>query len=246
MSSSFVETNTSSAHGGGSAAPSSTATSLTSTRSGPTTPRRTPGGIYRLGGTMPITTSPISANTPNNCTAAPPGCPAASPDDRRQHSGFRASRESRRGGPTSGRHLREGGFSLRGVLEHAQLTPGGPAALDASVVHVCHAQLTPGEPAALDASVVHVRHAQLTPGGPAALDRSVVHVCHAVLTEHPSAAVDGSVVHAHAGHVHRPRPRGPRVRALPHRCGSRTPSVTLTLRAEMSPRHLGNRSRYLL
>jgi hypothetical protein len=34
------------------------------------------GGIYRFGGVMTITTSSISANTPNNCVGSSPAVPS--------------------------------------------------------------------------------------------------------------------------------------------------------------------------
>jgi hypothetical protein len=37
----------------------------------------TAGGVYRLGGTMTTTNSPISANTPNNCVGSAPAVPTA-------------------------------------------------------------------------------------------------------------------------------------------------------------------------
>jgi hypothetical protein len=79
MTSSSVTRNRSTgAQGGGIAAVSSTATTLTST---PVTANRATGagGIFRLGGVMTLTTSPISANTPNNCVGSVPavdGCTA--------------------------------------------------------------------------------------------------------------------------------------------------------------------------
>lgn len=65
--------------GGGIAAVNSTATTLTQTA---VTVNQagllgTAGGVYRVGGTMTNNTSPITANTPNNCvgsTPAVPGC----------------------------------------------------------------------------------------------------------------------------------------------------------------------------
>jgi hypothetical protein len=64
--------------GGGIAAINSTATTLTNIAV--TTNRATgAGGVFRLGGTMTTTTSPITANIPNNCVGsvpAVPGCTA--------------------------------------------------------------------------------------------------------------------------------------------------------------------------
>jgi hypothetical protein len=34
------------------------------------------GGIFRLGGVMTITTSPITGNTPNNCVGSSPAVPS--------------------------------------------------------------------------------------------------------------------------------------------------------------------------
>jgi len=34
------------------------------------------GGVYRNDGTVTVTTSPISANTPNNCTGSDPAVPS--------------------------------------------------------------------------------------------------------------------------------------------------------------------------
>ncbi|WP_405020834.1 hypothetical protein OHV05_32125 [Kitasatospora sp. NBC_00070] len=73
-SSSLVGANTSGAQGGGIAAVDSTATTLTSTQvsaNGATAA----GGIYRQNGTMTLTTSPVSGNTPNNCVTSSPAVP---------------------------------------------------------------------------------------------------------------------------------------------------------------------------
>jgi hypothetical protein len=35
----------------------------------------TAGGVYRQGGTMTTTNSPITANTPNNCVGSSPAVP---------------------------------------------------------------------------------------------------------------------------------------------------------------------------
>jgi len=73
--SSFVKSNVSSmAQGGGVAAVNSTATTLTST---PVNANASllAGGVYRLGGTMTITTSPITGNIPTNCVGSSPPVP---------------------------------------------------------------------------------------------------------------------------------------------------------------------------
>jgi hypothetical protein len=60
--------------GGGIAAIDSTATTLTNIRV--TTNRATSaGGVFRLGGTMTTTDSPITANIPNNCVGSVPAVP---------------------------------------------------------------------------------------------------------------------------------------------------------------------------
>ncbi|HEV7885377.1 MAG TPA: hypothetical protein VGO81_17520 [Solirubrobacteraceae bacterium] len=60
--------------GGGIAAINSTATTLTNIAV--TTNRATgAGGVFRLGGTMTTTTSPITANIPNNCVGSVPAVP---------------------------------------------------------------------------------------------------------------------------------------------------------------------------
>lgn len=60
--------------GGGIGTTNSTATTLTST---PVTENRArgAGGIFRTGGVMTLTTSPITANTPNNCVGSVPTVP---------------------------------------------------------------------------------------------------------------------------------------------------------------------------
>lgn len=64
------------ARGGGIASVDSTATSLTASPVSANNATLGSGGIYRLGGTMTITTSPISANTPNNCVGSSPAVPS--------------------------------------------------------------------------------------------------------------------------------------------------------------------------
>jgi hypothetical protein len=61
--------------GGGIAAVSSTATTLTQTAVNTNHAVLTAGGVYREGGTMVTTSSPISANTPNNCVGSAPAVP---------------------------------------------------------------------------------------------------------------------------------------------------------------------------
>ncbi|MET9533620.1 hypothetical protein ABZY02_24180 [Streptomyces sp. NPDC006649] len=72
--SSAIKNNTSMATGGGVAAVNSTATTLTST---PVSANhaQTAGGVYRQNGTITLTTSPISGNTPNNCVSSAPSVP---------------------------------------------------------------------------------------------------------------------------------------------------------------------------
>lgn len=67
--------NRSGARGGGIAAVDSTATTLTSSPVSGNTAARGAGGVFRLRGTMVVNTSPISANTPNNCVGSSPGVP---------------------------------------------------------------------------------------------------------------------------------------------------------------------------
>jgi hypothetical protein len=75
--SSSVRANRSSvARGGGIAAINSTATTLTSTPVRANAATLGAGGIFRLGGTMTITTSPIAGNTPNNCVGSSPAVPS--------------------------------------------------------------------------------------------------------------------------------------------------------------------------
>jgi len=61
--------------GGGIAAINSTATTLTQTAVTANRALLTAGGVYRVGGTMTTTNSPISANTPNNCVGSAPAVP---------------------------------------------------------------------------------------------------------------------------------------------------------------------------
>jgi predicted outer membrane repeat protein len=60
---------------GGIAAVSSTATTLTQTAVTANHASMNAGGVYRQGGTMTTTSSPISANTPNNCSGSAPAVP---------------------------------------------------------------------------------------------------------------------------------------------------------------------------
>jgi hypothetical protein len=61
--------------GGGIAAVNSTATTLTQTSVTVNHAGITAGGVYRQGGTMTTTNSPITANTPNNCVGSVPAVP---------------------------------------------------------------------------------------------------------------------------------------------------------------------------
>lgn len=61
--------------GGGIAAVDSTDTTLTRTAVSGNNALVTAGGVYRQGGTMTTTNSPISANTPNNCVGSTPAVP---------------------------------------------------------------------------------------------------------------------------------------------------------------------------
>jgi hypothetical protein len=70
----FILNNTGS-EGGGVAAISSTATTMTQTAVTVNTAVLTAGGVYRQGGTMTTTNSPITANTPNNCVGSVPAVP---------------------------------------------------------------------------------------------------------------------------------------------------------------------------
>jgi hypothetical protein len=70
----FILNNTGS-EGGGVAAVNSTATTMTQTAVTVNTALLTAGGVYRQGGTMTTTNSPITANTPNNCVGSTPAVP---------------------------------------------------------------------------------------------------------------------------------------------------------------------------
>lgn len=71
----IIDQNAAEIAGGGIAANSSTATTLTDTAVTENTTDGTAGGVYRHGGTMTVTTSPITANTPNNCVGSAPAVP---------------------------------------------------------------------------------------------------------------------------------------------------------------------------
>jgi parallel beta-helix repeat protein/predicted outer membrane repeat protein len=70
----FVTGNTATVNGGGIAATNSTATTLTGTTV-TTNTGVLGGGVFRTGGTMTTTNSPISANLLNNCTGSAPAVP---------------------------------------------------------------------------------------------------------------------------------------------------------------------------
>jgi parallel beta-helix repeat protein len=70
----LISGNTAVVNGGGIAAINSTATTLTNTTV-TTNVAVLGGGVYRQGGPMNTTTSPISANTPNNCVGSSPAVP---------------------------------------------------------------------------------------------------------------------------------------------------------------------------
>jgi hypothetical protein len=70
----FIRGNTAVVNGGGIAAVNSTATTLTQTAV-TTNAAVLGGGVYRLGGTMTTTNSPITANIPNNCVGSVPAVP---------------------------------------------------------------------------------------------------------------------------------------------------------------------------
>jgi hypothetical protein len=70
----FILNNTGS-QGGGVAAVNSTATTMTETAVTVNTALLTSGGVYREGGTMTTTNSPITANTPDNCVGSVPAVP---------------------------------------------------------------------------------------------------------------------------------------------------------------------------
>ncbi|MGX7825389.1 hypothetical protein ACTG9Q_09870 [Actinokineospora sp. 24-640] len=63
------------AEGAGVAAVNSTATTMTQTAVTTNKALLTAGGVFRIGGTMTTTNSPISANTPNNCVGSVPAVP---------------------------------------------------------------------------------------------------------------------------------------------------------------------------
>ena len=64
------------AQGGGIAAINATATTLTSTPVSANAATLGAGGVFRLGGVMTVTTSPITGNTPNNCVGSTPAVPS--------------------------------------------------------------------------------------------------------------------------------------------------------------------------
>jgi hypothetical protein len=71
-------TGNSAGRGGGISAVNSTATTLTQTavtNNHSLLVLGTAGGVYRQGGTMTTTNSPITANTPNNCVGSTPAVP---------------------------------------------------------------------------------------------------------------------------------------------------------------------------
>lgn len=68
-------TGNSGAQGGGVAAVNSTATTLTQTAITADHALLTAGGVYRQGGTMTTTNTPVTANTPNNCVGSTPAVP---------------------------------------------------------------------------------------------------------------------------------------------------------------------------
>ncbi|TQL88231.1 hypothetical protein FB559_8850 [Actinoallomurus bryophytorum] len=67
--------NTAAIRGGGIIAANSTATTLTQTAVTANNAVLNAGGVYREGGTMTTTSSPISANTLNNCVGSAPAVP---------------------------------------------------------------------------------------------------------------------------------------------------------------------------
>jgi hypothetical protein len=69
-----IERNTGS-QGGGIAAVNSTATTMTQTAVTANRAVLNAGGVYRVGGEMTTTNSPITANTPNNCVGSVPAVP---------------------------------------------------------------------------------------------------------------------------------------------------------------------------
>jgi hypothetical protein len=75
FSTSFVQSNTAPTTGG--IVIINAIVTLTSTAINLNTAVAQPGGVYRSGGTITVTASPITANTPTNCTGSPapvPGC----------------------------------------------------------------------------------------------------------------------------------------------------------------------------
>jgi predicted outer membrane repeat protein len=71
----IITGNTATLNGGGIAANEATATTLTQTAVTVNTALLTAGGVYRVGGTMTTTNTPITANTPNNCVGSTPAVP---------------------------------------------------------------------------------------------------------------------------------------------------------------------------
>jgi hypothetical protein len=71
----FMTGNSALLRGGGIAAVNSTATTLTQTAVTINHATLNAGGVYREGGTMTTTSSPISANTTNNCVGSAPAVP---------------------------------------------------------------------------------------------------------------------------------------------------------------------------
>jgi len=71
----YIKNNIAGFHGGGVAAENSTATTLTQTAVTANHAGPGAGGVYRLGGTMTTSNSPITANTPNNCVGSAPAVP---------------------------------------------------------------------------------------------------------------------------------------------------------------------------
>ena len=77
VTSSPVQSNRSlAAPGGGVAAVNSTATTITTSPVSANHATLGAGGVYRLGGVITITASPITGNTPNNCVGSSPAVPA--------------------------------------------------------------------------------------------------------------------------------------------------------------------------
>jgi hypothetical protein len=71
----FVTGNVAAVRGGGIVAANSTATTITQTAVTANNAVLNSGGVYREGGTMTTTSSPISANTLNNCVGSAPAVP---------------------------------------------------------------------------------------------------------------------------------------------------------------------------